>query len=352
MLRKLAYGIAIVLCLAGLILASGLWHRPQAPCGGGMCAQPVGIQGMTSYSWAGSVMQLTPVGPSPRYLAAAAFDRAHDDFVLFGGQTRTGTSGETWILDKVIDQHQARQFKWRQVKPVHSPLPRRGAAMAWDPRDHLVLMYGGLIPDAAEGTEASDTWAWDGVDWSQLADGSTAPGPRDAPDMVTAGDRVLLFGGHVANVRYYGDAWSWDGKRWVRADADPTPPGRGHAAAIWDPTAAALFIFGGSGARPDAGPGNLGTPLSDVWELKGRAWTQLPAGPPPIGLAAASRNPTSGAIVVSGVICPMNRDVFWEWNGATWRFAGESAQRMWGAAVAADADGYVMEFGGSNDPAC
>src|SRR5689334_22743391 len=39
----------------------------------------------------------TARGPSARYLAALAYDAAHREYVLFGGETARGSSSETWI---------------------------------------------------------------------------------------------------------------------------------------------------------------------------------------------------------------------------------------------------------------
>src|SRR4029077_4531097 len=102
--------------------------------------------------------------------------------------------------------------------------------------------------------------------------------------MVTAGDRVLLFGGHVFNVSYFADVWTWNGTRWSRVDRDPTPRGRGNAATVWDPVHKQLFVFGGNLLRPDAGPGNLGLPASDAWVLNNGRWSQLAQGPPALVL--------------------------------------------------------------------
>lgn len=324
-----------------------------ASCNGGSCGTPsgtpsgtpIGIQGDTRY---GSSLSRGEGDPSPRYLAALAYDVAHDDYVLFGGQTRTGTSGETWILRRTGSSAK-RPAQWTQAKPQHNPSPRRDAAMAWDPIGHVVLMYGGLVPDHAEGFEASDTWAWNGSDWKQVAD-EAGPGARDGARMVTAGGRVLLFGGHVANIKYFADMWSWDGARWVAVDARPTPPARGDTAMVWTPQSSSVIIFGGRGAKPDAGPGNSGTPLQDAWRFKDGTWSELPAGPPSIGLPTASAHGTIDWIM-SGVTCPADKAVAWKWDGQSWRDVGPT-NYLWGAATAAGPDGTAVQFGGSSEPAC
>jgi hypothetical protein len=323
------------------------------------CAPPIGNEGETRFSGlpgqpgGGDVVVRLPGDPSARYLAAMAYDAGRDDFVMFGGQTDKGTSGETWLLKKRIEQYNVQTYRWMQVRPVHSPPPRRGAAIAYDPSHGVVLMYGGLIPDSAEGRVASDTWAWNGVDWTELASDSQ-PGPRDDAAMVSAGDEVLLFGGHVANVSYFGDAWSWDGSTWIRADRNPTPPGRGSAAAVWDQESSSLFVYGGYGLRPDAGPGNLGLPLADAWRLEGGRWTNLPDVPPALILPYGYLSKDKTAIVFRGVACPMELlgVVTWQLSAQKWVGPSDDGSLLWGAVHATDKDGVRVEFGGSNTPAC
>jgi len=191
--------------------------------------------------------------------------------------------------------------------------------MAYDPKHQVVVLYGGLIPDQFEGSEAADTWTWNGGDWTEASVGNSGPSYRDGPRMATAGNRVLMFGGHVGNVRYFGDTWTWDGANWSRVDHGPTPQGRGDAAIAWDSDDSSLFVYGGLGIRPDAGPGNLGLALSDAWSMKNGAWVQLPASGRPI---AANGNAiwdsmTHRVVVAFGIACPDPITAGWSWDGAT-----------------------------------
>jgi len=170
--------------------------------------------------------------------------------------------------------------------------------------------------------------------------------------MVTAGDRALLFGGHVGNVSYFADVWTWNGTQWSRVDRDPEPPGRGDAAAVWDPIRAQLFVFGGNGLRPDAGPGNLGLPLSDVWALKNGKWTQLASGPPALQMPYGFWQSKAGRIEIDGVLCPASSHEFWQWDGQRWISGNAGGYGRWGVAVTDDADGNTLMFGGSTEVAC
>jgi hypothetical protein len=172
--------------------------------------------------------------------------------------------------------------------------------------------------------------------------------------MVTAGNRVLMFGGHDFNSQYFGDVWAWDGRAWSRVDHGPTPSGRGEAAIAWDPDDSSLFVYGGLGIRPNAGPGNRGIGLGDAWLMKNGAWRQLPS---PGRHITAFANAiwdlkTKSAVVVFGIVCPELTTAGLSWDGATWSSPHVGASPRWGAAVAQDGQGNVLVFGGSDEAGC
>ena len=324
-------------------------------CGGGSSLsrvsaspRPPGPLGDTWTSDGSRWVHVNVSGPSPRYFAALAYDAPRHVFVLFGGQTTQGTSDETWTWDP-------KRSKWTEMSPTHKPPPRRDAAMAYDPGHQVVVLYGGLIPDQGEGHSASDTWTWNGSDWAEVgADNYVGLGIRTGPRMVTAGNQVLIFGGHDFNTSYFSDAWVWDGVTWSRVDHGPTPDGRGDAAIAWEPDDSSLFVYGGLGIRPNAGPGNLGVPLGDAWVMKNGAWRQLPAAGGRIRADANAiwERRTSSAIVMFGIACPELTTAGSSWDGATWSSVQVGASPRWGAAVTQDGQGNVLVFGGSNESDC
>jgi hypothetical protein len=322
-----------------------------AACGGSQSATVTSPTPRTpgplgdTWTWTGTAWHLASSGgPAPRYLAALAYDAPRHVFVLFGGQTKTATSDETWTWDGA---------KWKAMSPAHKPPPRRGAAMAYDPTHQVVVLYGGLVPDQAEGFDASDTWTWDGSDWTLVSAKAEATGPREGARMLTAGGRALLFGGRAYNVQYYGDAWTWDSKTWSRVDRSPTPPGRAHAAVAWDPVDSSLVIFGGSGLNSTGGPGEQGTPLSDAWSLTGGKWTQLSSeGPGRLEFASAMWDGKK-FVVLLGMPCPNPSSDAWGWDGKSWlKLASPGISARYGAALAPTPDGKALLFGGSDERGC
>jgi hypothetical protein len=259
-------------------------------------------------------------------------------------QTAKGTSDETWAWDGKV---------WKALAPAHKPPARRSAGMAYDPAHQVVILYGGLVPDQAEGHDASDTWAWDGTDWTEREAGPGPTGQRDGPALVTAGDRVVLFGGRFYNEAYFGDAWAWDGMAWHRIDKDPQPPGRANAAVTWNPVESSLSIFGGNGFNSTAGPGAQGLPLGDAWSLTGSGWQENKAsGPPTLSFANAIWDGgRKRPVVFLGISCPRPSGDAWAWDGHTWSKSATGIPPRWGAAVAQSTDGKAL-FGGSDQPGC
>src|SRR2546421_96454 len=90
--------------------------------------------------------------PSPRFFSAMAYDAAHGQVVLFGGESsrRPALPNDTWTWDGT---------DWMQQHPAHSPGSRMYAGSAYDPATSRVLMFGGLD---SSGEPVNETWTWDG----------------------------------------------------------------------------------------------------------------------------------------------------------------------------------------------
>ena len=305
-----------------------------------------------TWSWDGAAWHgATGPGPSARYGAALAYDAARHVFLLFGGQTARGASNETWTWDGT---------RWAERSPAHKPDARRLTTMAYDPGQKVLVLYGGLVQNGAEGSPASDTWTWDGNDWTEVAATDAMPGQRIGARLVTAGDQVILFGGSLApNSDFFADAWTWKGSdHWVRIDGGPTPEGRLSAAVAWDEADSSLFVYGGSGWNAADGGGALGRPLASAWSLKDGAW--IPdafSGPPALADTNALWDRNSQHVIVifgmSGTSCPQPMNTAWSWDGAKWsRLPDLQVPPRWGAAVAQDESGKALVFGGSDEPGC
>jgi hypothetical protein len=223
-----------------------------------------------------------------------------------------------------------------------------------DPAHRVVVLWR-AHSDQSEGAEAADTWTWDGIDWTEADAGPGAPGYRQGPRAVTTADGLVLFGGRMGNVKYYGDAWTWNGKKWSRIDRDPRPPGRGAAAVVWNPVDSSLFVFSGTGLKAGAGPGNLGELLGDAWTMANGKWTQLKgSGPPPVANSIGMWDSQSKRpVVMLGMPCPNPSGDAWPWDGTAWSTSAKPGMSArWGSALAQAPDGTAVLFGGSDEAGC
>ncbi len=146
-----------------------------------------------TWEWDGSRWtERIVTGPSPRAGHVMAYDAVRQVIVLFGGDTGTTRMDDTWEWDGQA---------WTQRTPVTVPPARAHAAMAFDPARGVCVLFGGVTSVDLGLPYLSDTWEWDGNNWSQQ---TMTPSPADRVGHAMAFDSVrgmsLLFGGyHVAN---------------------------------------------------------------------------------------------------------------------------------------------------------
>lgn len=188
----------------------------------------------------------TATSPSARRGASGAYDATRRHIVVFGGNDGSAVVADTWIYDGT----------WTQVASA-GPTAREGHLMAYDHSRDRVVMFGGTD---ANGNELNDTWEWNGVAWSEVVSaviGSSARGTM----AYLPGTGVVAFGGlDVAN----DNTWIFNGTIWSEVSGE-APPARYGGAMEFDPTRAALILYGG-------GPSNT---LRNIWSFDGVRWEIL-----------------------------------------------------------------------------
>jgi hypothetical protein len=199
------------------------------------------------------------------------YDSAHGQVVLFGGlDSATLTSlSDTWVWDGV---------NWTQKFPENAPASRYAHSMAYDSAHGQVVLFGGTHL-LANGTshDTNDTWIWDGDNWTQKSTQTTPP-VREAPVMVydAAHSQVVLFGGlsvdtGSACLSALNDTWVWDGTNWSRKSPQTSPPGRFQSSAAYDSANGQVVVFGGGTAQCIGTSSSL---ANDTWVWDGANWTQ------------------------------------------------------------------------------
>lgn len=243
------------------------WHNEVAMFTGGVGGQPNEYYG-DMWVWDGQTWTIvTPndpngvTAPSPRWSPGMAFDSHRGKVVLFGGNIDNTMLSDTWEWDGAT-------ATWEQISPASThPSARSIAAMSFDPANEVTLLFGGSYgpPDIGEPTRDNQTWAWDGVDWELVDDGTNPNGPRRRNGHSLAYDfgrgRTVLFGGWNGAGYFYPETWEWDGDTW-RLRLDSGPGGRVAPAMAYDILHSDTVLFGGYD--------NSGTLPSNTWTLRGR----------------------------------------------------------------------------------
>jgi hypothetical protein len=224
--------------------------------------------------------------------------------------------------------------------------------MVYDPLRAAVTIFGG---SPAGGGTLTDTWSWDGTNWTQAAAGApsipirygmaydvarqqavaiaqssctsmatwlrgtgswarpalTGPSARRGAALAAqpTHGQLVLFGGDDGALR--DDTWIWDGTAWRGPPVAPSPSARqGHAMAT-DPLRANVVLFGGGTGSGAA---------ADTWTWDGTGWqAQAPAvSPPPRRGHALAFDGTQ--VVLFGGSDDEGRTLAdtWAWDGASW----------------------------------
>ncbi|MBL8895998.1 MAG: hypothetical protein JNM84_00140 [Planctomycetes bacterium] len=239
-----------------------------------------------------------------RTVGPVAYDSARDRLVLLSSPDAIFTS-ETWEFDGNA---------WTRRDPALSPSPRTGHGLVYDALRQRTVLFG-----SASG--ANDTWEWDGVNWTQRTPANSPPFRRGfglAYDPVRG--RTVLFGGLtnvLKSVTYLSDTWEWDGANWTQINTPTRPPGRGYGALGWDGVRQRILLFGGDDATWFGGGG----PRNDTWEFDGSTWSQhLPATSPTprISQALAFDSARGRALLFGGLAGGNALADAWEWDGTNW----------------------------------
>jgi hypothetical protein len=276
-----------------------------------------------TWEWNGELWtQVADTGPPPSYLGAMAYDAERNCIVLFGGRDSS--------MDSLRDTWEWNGELWTQVADTGPPA-RTSHAMAFDASRKEIVLYGGYSPPPTGGA-FSDTWAWNGADWTQKED--VGPGARYGHSMAfdDQRSRVTMFGGetevevlvqpgdtgidtgligkpsYVFEEMPQGDTWEWDGWKWASAADTGPAPRWGHVMAY---DGKSVLLYGGT--KGNTYPDDL---FGDTWAWDGKYWTQLQdIGPSARSFPAMGHDSARGRVVLFGGYSGAQavvRDT-WEW---------------------------------------
>src|SRR2546422_9901499 len=270
-------------------------------------------------------------GPSGRYGAAMAYDARADVTILFGGNSfRAGAHNDTWAYNATTN---------RWTDRGQAPSPRYGYAWADDARAHSVVLFGGS--DQA-GTIFGDTWAYDPIAnlWTNLTRSGGPTGRTNAAMAYDSrADRFVLFGGDTGMFTLTSETWIYDLANTTWSMSPPSlvrPAARVRHAMVYDVSADRVILFGGF----VTGIGDV----SDTWayDFAFSTWTDRMPNPTPspnglesMGLAY---DPRAGRTVLYG-----GTDVFSVFQNETWTY--DYGTNAWTNALPAGSPGRRTIFG-------
>jgi N-acetylneuraminic acid mutarotase len=208
---------------------------------------------VTGNAW--TALSPTGLSPAARQGHSLVYDPDSKKMILFGGYDGSTQYNDTWAYDPAANT-------WADLKPSGDlPAARDSQAMAYDPDDKMILLFGGWSTTR----QFDDTWAYDPArnSWTTLKTADGAPTARALHQMVydTAIKKLVLFGGGTSSATF-GDTWLFDfpERSWISAAAagNPPPARAGHAM-VYDSVTRDILLFGGSNG--------IGTYFNDLWRL-------------------------------------------------------------------------------------
>lgn len=278
-------------------------------------------------------------GPSPRYAhQMMTFDDRRGQILLFGGAGRAQSYGDLWAFDDA---------GWHRLSSEGPPERDSGVFVYDSVRDRSVL-YGGRNATG----ELHDTWEWDGSRWHAMA--STGPGASvhgaAAFDRAT-GSVVVLFPILVPGRQprpLPSETWTWNGRQWSRAAAATTPNDVMPTAMTAELSTGVVYLlvsrFGSDPTGVPAGP-------TELWAWTGRGWRRTPGSPPALAEALQANMSPAGprGLLLYHAGEPAEQRGTWKWERDTWtRLASEGPSPRTVHVMAYDSKrGYVALFGGS-----
>lgn len=299
-----------------------------------------------------------------------AYDPVRHETVLFGGVDVSNTGlRDTWLWDG---------SRWTEAHPSGSlPPARTGAAMVWDPNKRRILLVGGapVLPTTGEcigdarcpNRFLADVWAWDGNGWTTL------PTSTDFRDQLPYADQVQLAldqaSGAVVMITREGYA-SWPAASTLPAPSTCGTPhgaaqrhvGGAYPSACGQLTVGTWQLVGDTFVRAQEGVndvelnGGAGGLVYDpavrrmlfldqtVFAWDGQQWSPYEGIGEP---AAEVTDAVAFATAPSGIVAVRGDGSTWvSVDGKQFTSGGSLPARRAGEAVAADANGRVVLFGG------
>ena len=174
-----------------------------------------------TWTWDGTVWTRLKPNKQPGHRAQMAmwYDTRAKKTILYSGVGRPNLDEH---VTRYEDMWSFDGTNWTEMSKTGAPGIRFGAQVAIDPRDGKVVLFGGIRATIDEDDNidqfyTNDTWVWDGSasTWTQIQT-ANAPRPRQngAFEFDDATGKFILYGGFAGQF-YLSDTWLFDGTNWT-----------------------------------------------------------------------------------------------------------------------------------------
>ncbi len=212
---------------------------------------------------------ITSVDPGVHHSLALAYDPHENVVILFGGFDDEGwTTDETWSFD--CDSRE-----WTELFPSVKPLSRYGHVMTYDTNISKIILTCGNTRDQGH---MDDTWTYEVATntWTEL-DPIGDPTNLKWPSMVydSINQKSILFGGQIGDsavdeTQIY-DAHT---NRWTNPHPDESPPPRINSGLAFDSEHGLVVLYGGLLIDEEE---DLWVQMEDLWvySYTENLWTDM-----------------------------------------------------------------------------
>lgn len=225
------------------------------------------------WEWDGNKWNLLSASAAPGRMLHTnlVYDPHRNRIVMFGGVNidEKGFSNALWEWNG---------NNWQKIEAHNSPAPRIAHSMVYSPALKKTLIVGGV---SIKDERFNEVWAWDGQNFELLDSHlpSIELGNYNAACMDEKGKQQMLLFGRSTKLaalkalepgKNLSDTWIWDGTNWTKLELGIAPSLREGQSLVYDQKHKQVILFGG-GAREEA---NYDNP-KDLWVFKNGRWKAI-----------------------------------------------------------------------------
>ena len=265
-------------------------HEDRLVLFGGRNAQSESLDDFWSYDYSRNAWSLRGrlSTPEPRIHLSMAYDDRDNLTLLFGGLDGIFEYNDTWLYD-------SSKNIWTRERPANPPAARHDTALAYDDFNGIFVLFGGMSGT----TQVNDTWTYNVSTntWTQMQPQQSPPAGSGYVIAYDSSQHVSVLYGGRTDYDFFNGTWTYDAglDNWTDMNSTPSPPARDDGMMAYDSVDKVMIFFGGSGS---------GGVMTDTWtyELGTNTWTEKNpvTAPPGRTDGAMAFDPVRGLVMLFG----------------------------------------------------